>query len=338
MKRIILVLALSLLAYSPRALTSPGTVRPLARSFAYGDYSIQILRSRLHGCDLAVQLEAVRNGLPVFGPDKVFLFHNLPSGPLEPAIGEAVRVSAAAAFGPVTLTVFSDSGDPGTTSVDGSVGTNDDSTSYSDAHDLPGGSTCVDSACGVVTENSGIWLQSDSCSAQHFSVIRFLTNFDTSPLKSEAVITSATVSYEPSLVSVNTHADFIRVVTNSNATANTIVLADFTSFGTTGQASDVNVSSLTVNSYTDFALNSTGLGNISKTSITKFGIRNGMDINATAPTSDVGQCIPASQNSPGDGTIVFWYAREDGTTKCPKLVVNYSIPRLNGDMFFNSGK
>ncbi len=217
-----------------------------------------------------------------------------------------------------TLTVFPDPGKPGTTSVDGDIGTNGMST-YAAARSTADCTDCSGSTLGT-TENSCTKLASP-CNQLSCSVIRFLLNFDTSALGAGATITAATLSVTPSLIARDDHADFVRVVTNGGASNNDYSTSDYGTFGTTAQSNDVNVSSMSAGTYVDFTLNATGLSNINKTGITKFALRCGMDINNTAPTPADSDCATNS----ADGTIVFYNSADtSGTGSDPKLVITYT--------------
>lgn len=229
----------------------------------------------------------------------------------------AFFVAAARPFD--SLTVFPDTGDPGTTSVDGDVGTNGAST-YATAHSTADCTDCSGTTVAA-TENSCTKLASP-CNNLSCSVLRFVTNFDTSSLGASATISAATLSVKPNLIPRNDNADFVRVVTTGDSD-NDLVLGHFASFGTTGQASDVNISSMTAEVYTDFALNATGLANISKTGVTKFGLRCGTDISNTEPLPADSDCVVNSAN----GTIVFFHtADQTGTGSDPKLAITYTLP------------
>lgn len=258
-----------------------------------------------------------------------FIFHNIRGrGDVALMVAEAVRVTVPPVGVPffASLTVFPDPGKPGTTSVDGDIGTNA-SSPYSTAHSTADcasgtGTECSGTTLGT-TENSGTAHNGSlfPCNTRTYSVIRYLLNFDTSGLGSTSTVTAATLSVKPFLVSINTESDFVRVVTNSGASSNNYSTSDFSSFGTTGQASDINVSSLSAGTYTDFTLNATGLSNVSKTGISKFALRAGMDVNNTEPTPPDSDCITNSS----EGTIVFYNSADaSGTSDDPKLTITFT--------------
>lgn len=88
----------------------------------------------------------------------------------------------------------------------------------------------------------------------------------------------------------------------------------------TRQATDLLISSINDNdtAYNYFTLNATGLGNISKTGITKFGVKNIWDADNTEPTWTSGGLDQATIRS----------ADNTGTSKDPKLIVIYHTPGL----------
>ena len=71
--------------------------------------------------------------------------------------------------------------------------------------------------------------------------------------------------------------------------------------------------------YNDFTLNATGISNVSKTGVSKFGLRN--------PEYDVANSAPANPGGAVQNTLVCHYdADRTGTTNDPKLTVVHSEP------------
>jgi len=321
---------LSLLVTLLLALSVPADCGYASRPFVFSARGINIEIQQVgrdENNDLVVLLRGYRDGRQVIDESSPFIFRNSRGIPVETLIREALRVSTPAPFF-ATLTVFPDPGKPGTTSVDGDIGTNA-SSPYSTAHTTADCATGTGSECSGTTigttENSGTNHNGSlfPCNTKTFSVIRWLLNFDTSSLGPSATISAAVLSVKPLLVSLNTDSDFVRVVTNSGASANNYSTSDFGSFSTTAQAGDINVSALSAGTYADFTLNGTGVGNINKTGVTRFGLRCGMDIAATEPTPALSDCIANSS----EGTIVFYHSADaTGTADDPKLVITFSAP------------
>ncbi len=138
--------------------------------------------------------------------------------------------------------------------------------------------------------------------------------FDTSAIADTDTISSATFSiYVTSKADPNSEMSFM-VGTSSPASNTNLTTSDWaneTRFGTTHLASDIAYSSISTSAYNDFALNATGISNVSLTGITKLGVRSTQDADNSTPTwgASVYKHISGS------------YADNTGTTQDPKLVV-----------------
>ena len=139
--------------------------------------------------------------------------------------------------------------------------------------------------------------------------------FDTSSLTAGATISSATLSiYITSITNGhNSGNDSLNIITTTPASNTALAAGDWGSVGSVLQASAVDLSALTATAYNNFSLNSTGLGNISKSGVTKFGIRPGEDIANVRPSDDTGN------------QVVFSSAEQTGTSQDPKLEVTYTV-------------
>lgn len=146
---------------------------------------------------------------------------------------------------------------------------------------------------------------------------RGITLFDTSAIGSGATISSATLSVKPSAVGDHHGGSQALGVVLVNP-ASTSALADtdynIAKWTMTRQASDIDLGSLSAGTYADFALNGTGLGNISKTGITKFGWACSGDIDNSSPGND-----PLFVTN-----VTFNFSEQTGTSSDPKLVVTYT--------------
>jgi len=106
--------------------------------------------------------------------------------------------------------------------------------------------------------------------------------FDTSSLPDTAVITAATLSLYGSQDASQT--DFDITVVNGTLLNDPIVAGDYGDLlNETTSGGAFNTSGFSVNSSNDIPLNAVGIGWISKTGMTKFGLRSSRDITATAP-------------------------------------------------------
>jgi len=150
----------------------------------------------------------------------------------------------------------------------------------------------------------------------YYDMGRIFLLFDTSALPNNATISAATLSVYVTAKDNgdNDGDDTLNVVTTTPASNTALSTADFDQLGTTLQASAIDITSISTGAYTDFTLNSTGRGNISLTSITKFGLREGHDVGNV-------QIAEGSTNG-----ITAYSADQTGTANDPKLAVTYTIP------------
>lgn len=151
---------------------------------------------------------------------------------------------------------------------------------------------------------------------------RFIVLFDTSSLPDSDTVDSATMELvAPTGTRRNefVEAGSLSMVASTPASNTNIVSADYAQLGTVKQATDVTLASLIVDSatYNAFTLNATGLGNINKTGVTKFGMRTKFDNDNTEPTVGVSK-----------GCEISWATAEEilAGDKRPKLVVTHTAP------------
>lgn len=206
-------------------------------------------------------------------------------------------------FGFSTLTVYPDTGNPGTTTCDGEIDMVDAS-SYAFVHDATTG-TGLDSSTTnyMVVRNAKISI--------NWWINRCPVFFDSSSLGSGAAKTAGTLSLYFDDRDDSAEADSVSIVTSSISSNTTYATSDYASFGTTKQASDIAIGSLSLPAYNDFTLNATGLGNVSLTGVTKFGLRTAQDISNTAPALRNDAYCRTADNT--------------GTSQDPKLVVTYTV-------------
>ena len=165
-----------------------------------------------------------------------------------------------------------------------------------------------------IDANCGPNVLADTTSNQWDVLDRCGYTFDTSSIPDTDAIDSATISFYGVSLTNGVTGMSTNVVSFSPASDSNFVNADYNTFGTTKFATDKAVSGWGVESYNDFALNSSGLANISKTGISKFGHVFKEDADNTAPTWVSGaQTLPNAYDS-----------TNAGTTKDPKLVVVHS--------------
>jgi len=175
---------------------------------------------------------------------------------------------------------------------------------YADAHDATSGEY------SNYTEASFTWASLQNRSGTpDFSISRSFFLFDTSALSDTATISSATLSIVFFNVTDTNGNDSLSIVSSNPASNTSLVNDDFDQLGTTKFATDKTLASLSEDAYANFALNATGISAISKTSITKFGLRNANDISNIAPTGV------------GNNGVYARGSETAGTTSDPTLVV-----------------
>lgn len=215
---------------------------------------------------------------------------------------------SAGKIGSTTSTFYPDA-NPETTSVDARV-RNLGSATFSTVRDAATGDFASDSETG--SEIIGCEYQV----ANGYIINRGIFLFDSSALGDSDTVDSATFSlYVTSTSNTdNDGDDYESVVTSSPASNTAVTTADFDQLSTTeqhdsGQRKDIT--GISTGAYLDWTLNATGIGNVSKTSVSKFGVREGHDITNSA--------IPAVENN--GNRISVYFADQTGTTNDPKLVV-----------------
>lgn len=223
-------------------------------------------------------------------------------------------VSAKMAVRMDTLTAYPDP-NVETSTVDGSVSLGGTSATWATVRDAADGSSADDSgttALPLVGKNG----------TGQFEIRRIFALFDTSSLTASSLISAATLSlFGDGLAGANNDNDgddFFCIVTSSPASNTALVVGDYDQVGSTeqhdaGQRKDYSV---VQNAYNDFAFNATGVASLSKTGISKYGVREGHDLLNSAY---------AGANNTYNWKS-FYMADQTGTTNDPKLVVTYTLP------------
>ena len=169
--------------------------------------------------------------------------------------------------------------------------------------------------------NAGLW----SLDGGVFTYLyRAYELVDTSAIPDDVTITAAEwnlyFANRSTAMVINETLD-LNVVSGIPTADNNLVASDFniSHFGTTvwGELSWNNGID---GQYNAIALNSTGLSNINKTGLSRFGFRLSGDVSGTAPTR--------TDNTDAQEIYWDWYlADQAGTTNDPKLVVEYPSAR-----------
>jgi hypothetical protein len=218
-------------------------------------------------------------------------------------------------IGNTTTTVLPDD-DPESTSVDGWVYYDTQAGgSWAEAHDAASGTAVNDTADNSIIANS----QEVSGASNRYQIVRGFFLFDTSGMPDTDTIDSATLSVKVTEVDNQdtTGPDYINIYTTTPASNTALVTGDFDQIGTTAQATAIDLGDISV-ATTTWTLNATGLGNIDKTGITKFGMREGHDVEDT-PIAD------NARNRIGVNT-----ADLAGTANDPTLTIEHSAAAVAG--------
>jgi hypothetical protein len=143
-----------------------------------------------------------------------------------------------------------------------------------------------------------------------FSIFRGALFFDTSSLPDDATISSAVLSLYGN--EDDSYEEFEITVVDGSGLNEPLVGVDYGNLRSqTVSGGSFDTSGFSTSGYNDIPLNETGIGWISKTGITKLGLRSSRDIAATEP---------------GGGEYVLVYASEKGVGYQPKLAVTYTTP------------
>jgi len=153
-----------------------------------------------------------------------------------------------------------------------------------------------------------------------FIIYRAFLPFDTSAINDSDVIDSAVLSIYPSDIwdNDNDGDDFIVAVDTTQPSTTTLTTADFDLCGDavsnpTEGSNQRDFTGMSTGSYNNFTLDAVGRGWISKTGVSKLGLREGHDVKNSAV------------NVTGDTAVRFYTSEEAGTTRDPKLVVEHSV-------------
>ena len=193
---------------------------------------------------------------------------------------------------------------------------------------LRGVDPTIGEAWGTIRDGAGTAVQTSSSATEVIRIrssdvsgwrflMRAIYLFDTSALTSGATITAGVMSiYGQSKTDNLAVTPNLNVYTSTPASDTTLANGDYSQIGTTAQCdTPVTYAGFNTGGYNDFSFNATGLGNISKTGISKFGIRNAnYDVANSAPTFTAGTA----------SFFEAYFSDNAGTTNDPKLVITYS--------------
>jgi RHS repeat-associated protein len=214
-------------------------------------------------------------------------------------------------FTDTTFTVYPDP-NPETTSVDGYFNCD----TISGCGSAGNWSSVVNAASSNGVDDSGNSIETNARDIAGRKIIRRAALlFDTSVLGSGVTVTSASLYVMPfDFGTPSESAAKYNIYSSNPASSTALVVGDYSSFGTTAFATSVAPNAMTAGTYVSYLLNASGVAAISKTGITKMGIRDATyDVSGSGP----------SNNDPR----VTWYSADQvGTSQDPKLVVEAGPP------------
>lgn len=196
--------------------------------------------------------------------------------------------------------------------VDGWVQRSVTSESWTTTRDATTASTSVGSPTSVTTDFQVAQGEYCSVCGGRYIINRNVILFDTSAIPDGDSISAATLSLYGAGGGDTTNGDSAAIVSCAPAATNNLAAGDYNkaNWGTTDFATRQSLSTLNSSGYKDFALNSAGIANISKTGISYFGSRSANDIDNVTPTQR--------------GYTFMRSADFTGTSNDPKLVVEHS--------------
>lgn len=169
------------------------------------------------------------------------------------------------------------------------------------------------------TDNRPFGINSSATANKWRSLYRLIYLFNTAALPDDAIIDGAVLSLFGSSKTDNLGINPSAVVVSSAPASNTVLAAgDFDSLGVVALSNVIAYADWSITGYNDFTLNAAGLALISKTGITKLGIKDYYyDLLGNTPA------YSASKTS-----YVWSWMAEKGTTYRPRLVVTYHVSTL----------
>ena len=230
----------------------------------------------------------------------------------------------------MTVSTFYPDADPETTSVDGFIGhtsAQPAGASWASKRDAVDGSTATPSGA---TMDCRIASADDTGSGWELFE-RIFTLFDTATgLPDTDTISEVTLEVvcESKANTISGAPQSVTVITTTPASNTNLVIGDYDQVGTVHQSGDLTIASITADSATFnvFTFNATGRDNVSKTGVSKFGIRI---------VSEADNAEPAHTGQGGvEGRVTLSTAEEILVgDKRPKLVVPHAeaatfVPRV----------
>ena len=217
----------------------------------------------------------------------------------------------------MTSTVVYPDANPETTSVDGWVGRNSVDQTFTNLR-AGAGTIATDNDTEIPVQTVA-----STTTDQFQNMLRGIVLFDTSSIPDADVISAATLGLNLSSKLTDLGDTDIQVVASTPASNTALANSDYGNLGSTTFGATGNISGLTLDVYTDVSLNASGISAISKTGVSKFGLRLGWDYSGTFGGTWVSEAV--TQGTPRSAEAVA------GTTQDPKLTVTHAastfVPR-----------
>ena len=136
--------------------------------------------------------------------------------------------------------------------------------------------------------------------------------FNTATINTDTINSAVISLYGTNKYNEANSSPDINIYSSAPAADNDLVPGDFDSFGSTAFSSAISYASFNTSGYNDFTLNASGISNINKTGISKFGARNA--------NHDVAGSVP-DWVSEGYDRLEGYYADQTGTASDPVLTI-----------------
>ncbi len=173
------------------------------------------------------------------------------------------------------------------------------------------GASSADGTNKMATEQQCLYVQTTTTTDNYGVNYRGFFSFKTSALGAGATISDAVLSLYCTSKGNALGSPDVHICASTQTDANNIVVGDYSRLGTTS-FSNISYASLSTSAYNDFTLNASGISNISKTGVSKFGTKSNWDITGTPP----------EWSSDKLASVTIYYA-DNGSNK-PKLVITYT--------------
>ncbi len=261
--------------------------------------------SEFRAWDSGTQRRTILTDVVTKGPNEYSLIKHLPASLFHASTTYPVYTDTESTFYP--------NPDAESTSVDGWARRHAVDESFSTIRSASG-TYHVDDVFNATQE-----LSSSGTSNQWYQIVRIMTLFDTSSIPDANSVDSATYSVWANSKVDNATLDASVSAARPVPASNTDIVDSDYDIGnwtmTRQSATDIDLGSISTGAYNSFALNSTGVGNISKTGVTKLGVAFTDDLDNTAPAW-----------ASWVYSRVEWYmAEQSGTSNDPKLVVTHTV-------------